>query len=171
ANTGWIVFSPDFLEWRIIDKCRITDIPRKHISADSPGFLSLPEGWLISGPAWTGPLWDVNYVDSVISRWELLKKEIAERYTSAGMAKQYFQHISATTKLLSIIGEECRISSLFYYNQDSLAKRAGKNSPSRQVIIDELRKNGYNASATHIDPKGIKTDAPLSYVLNIVNQS
>jgi tRNA (guanine26-N2/guanine27-N2)-dimethyltransferase len=42
------------------------------------------------------------------------------------------------------------------------------SAPSLTSILKELKKAGYFASRTHIKPTGIKTNAPLEEIKNII---
>ncbi|RLG88994.1 MAG: N2,N2-dimethylguanosine tRNA methyltransferase, partial [Thermoprotei archaeon] len=44
-----------------------------------------------------------------------------------------------------------------------------KNMPSINTFIELIRKHGYNAYRTHFDPRGIKTNAPIEILHEIIS--
>lgn len=93
-----------------------------------------------AGPLWSGMLFSRELLKSMKATGDL------------GTAVR-FERMLATWR-------EEQSSPALFYGMDELA-RATKISPPRLMdFVDHLRKKGAEASRTHIDPKGLKTDMP-----------
>ena|SRR3989304_3416437 len=57
-----------------------------------------------------------------------------------------------------------------YYNVDNISSKLNVATPSISLIIESLRDSGYLASRTAFNFKGIKTNAPISIITEIVRQ-
>jgi tRNA (guanine26-N2/guanine27-N2)-dimethyltransferase len=73
---------------------------------------------------------------------------------------------SKTSKLLDIIRTESLIEAP-YYSSDEMASRLRVHTPSLANILNELKDVGFQASPTHIDPKGFRTDAPVEKIISV----
>ncbi len=98
------------------------------------------------GPAWLGPLADPEIV--------------------RGLASSVDKYVWLETRerikwLVSMLESEDRIDRPFFYRIDYLARRAKINMPPREKLIECLRSMGYDASRTHFDDIGVKTNADL----------
>lgn len=98
------------------------------------------------GPAWLGPLADPEIV--------------------RGLASSVDKYVWLETRerikwLVSMLESEDRIDRPFFYRIDYLARRAKINMPPREKLIECLRSMGYDASRTHFDYIGVKTNADL----------
>ncbi|MEM3791259.1 MAG: methyltransferase [Candidatus Micrarchaeaceae archaeon] len=87
---------------------------------------------LFAGPIWLGPIKDQKTLESVKS---------------------------AGNRLLEEIKKEINVP--FFYSLDVSSKFRRRSSLSREKVIEALRERSFSASATHIDPKGIRTDASI----------
>ncbi|GBC68543.1 tRNA (guanine(26)-N(2)/guanine(27)-N(2))-dimethyltransferase [archaeon HR01] len=90
----------------------------------------------VAGPLWIGPLHDRNFTQSAHSR--------SARYPE-------------TAKILDKIVEE--VDAVGFYTVPSLARMSNKPPPPPSKLVEKLRQAGFQASHTHIDPEGVKTDA------------
>lgn len=70
-------------------------------------------------------------------------------------------------KMLGACEEELPISSFYDYHE--LAKRLGCSPPTIATVIDRIRARGYAVSRTHFSGYGIKTEAPLSVILDAIS--
>jgi tRNA (guanine26-N2/guanine27-N2)-dimethyltransferase len=70
-------------------------------------------------------------------------------------------------KLIDLCREELPISS--YYDYHRLAKIAGCSPPGIDTVIAYIVASGYPATRTHFSGYGIKTEAPLSLILDAIN--
>ncbi|MEM4704570.1 MAG: hypothetical protein QXJ02_05835, partial [Candidatus Bathyarchaeia archaeon] len=102
---------------------------------------------VVGGPLWLGKLVDKNFcefmLDSARKRNFRLSNKI-ERTLS-----------SAIAQLETIVG---------YYVVDRLCDVLNLPVPSVARVVDALKKKGFQASPTHFNPKGIKTDASAAKV-------
>ncbi|MEM0121034.1 MAG: hypothetical protein QW688_06330 [Thermoprotei archaeon] len=107
----------------------------------------LPE----AGPLWTGRLTSGDFLRAVQARVGVVESQSCVR----------------ATNLLQTLSIEDDVT-LPYISVHRLVKGLGVSPPSTQRLIMRLRAQGYAASATHFDPKGIKTDAPLNQVVDTI---
>jgi tRNA (guanine26-N2/guanine27-N2)-dimethyltransferase len=70
-------------------------------------------------------------------------------------------------KLIDLCLEELPTSS--YYDYHQLAKIAGCSPPGIDTVIACIIASGYPATRTHFSGYGIKTEAPLSVILNAIS--
>jgi len=77
--------------------------------------------------------------------------------------------VTRTERLLSLLQQELPTSSFYDYHH--LARRIRVSPAPIEHVIAKLEKNGYAASRVHYTGTGIKTDAPLTEVLqNLTDQ-
>ncbi|MEM4970587.1 MAG: tRNA (guanine(10)-N(2))-dimethyltransferase [Sulfolobales archaeon] len=98
------------------------------------------------GPAWLGSLADPELARGLASS--------VDRYT-------WLETRDRIKWLVSLLETEDRIDKPFFYRIDYLARRAKVNMPPREGLIECLRSMGYDASRTHFDDIGVKTNAGL----------
>lgn len=99
------------------------------------------------GPLWLGEMKDDSFIRAVSDEAELARKR-------------------KVLEFLSMVGEELDVP--FFYDIHRIAKRYGLEARKSGKIIENLREMGYTASRTHISPTGIKTDAPLDELINVL---
>ncbi|MHA1146951.1 MAG: tRNA (guanine(10)-N(2))-dimethyltransferase [Promethearchaeota archaeon] len=104
------------------------------------------------GPLWIGPLHDELFLNTLLeinSERDLPEKKLINL-------------------ILNLAKEELRMP-YTYYNIHKLCKTLRSSAiPKIQLILDTLRSLGYQASRTHFDFLGIKTDASLLDLKNII---
>jgi len=66
-------------------------------------------------------------------------------------------------KLIDLLEEESD-APMFFYSADNIASILKKPQPKMKIIFEELRKKGYEATRTHFNAKGFKTNAPLTEI-------
>jgi tRNA (guanine26-N2/guanine27-N2)-dimethyltransferase len=71
--------------------------------------------------------------------------------------------------LLRKISEEIQTIP-FYYRVDEIGKKLRSRAPKPASIVDRLRSLGFNASLTHFDGQGFKTDAPREIVEEVFSE-
>ena len=103
------------------------------------------------GPLWLGSIWREGIAESL--------KTLAEN-RELGSRKDI-------VKLLETCREELPMSS--FYDYHVLAKRLGCSPPNIATVLDRIRKEGYAVSRTHFSGYGIKTEAPLSVILDAIS--
>lgn len=94
------------------------------------------------GPIWLGELTDK----------ELASKMLSRAHSDPSTYKESLKLLDALVKEdTSLIG---------YFPVNALAEKLRSSPVKPSKIIEGLREIGYKATITHIDPSGIKTDAP-----------
>ncbi|HNX17993.1 MAG TPA: tRNA (guanine(10)-N(2))-dimethyltransferase [Methanoregula sp.] len=105
------------------------------------------------GPLYLGKLFN----DEVLGE---MQEKLAE--TDLGTKKEL-------AKLLAVCREELPVSS--HYDYHRLAQSLSTSPPQIETVIERLRLAGYAASRTQFSGTGIKTDAPLEVLLDIIGTS
>lgn len=97
-----------------------------------------------AGPLWMGPLHEGGVVHDLLPLLE-------------GRAMASGTQLSA---LLALLANEVN-GPAFWLTPDDLQTTLGP-PPRRDALIQSLQKAGFTATRTHLDPQGIRTDAPLA---------
>ncbi|MFB0543808.1 MAG: tRNA (guanine(10)-N(2))-dimethyltransferase [Candidatus Bathyarchaeia archaeon] len=108
------------------------------------------ETMIIAGPLWLGPLSDASLCGEMI--------EEAERRELGGRRLM---------RLLSRIHSESEYPPTFF-NIDKISGPLSLPSPPTGGVLRALREVGYRATRTHFHPRGVKTDAPLGAIREIL---
>ena len=102
-----------------------------------------------AGPLWTGKIADSRFTEKMLENipgeWEA-SKEILEK-------------VHAESEIVTP-----------FYNLHELASRHDMSVPKRDSVIEALDEKGYPVSRTHFGPTGIRTDAPLEDILEIMRE-
>ncbi len=101
------------------------------------------------GPLWTGPLKDPRFVKRAL--------RLIDSSTSP-----------ESHNILSQVLEEAEFFS--FYDLHDLSSREGIPVPPTQGVIDRLRKEGFEVTHTHFCPTGIKSDAPVHRIGDILTE-
>ncbi len=106
-----------------------------------PQFVSAPpEATRWAGPLWTGALHDADVLE--------------------GMAEAVDDAVDARTiRLLDVLRQEADAPA-WWVEPRLLRDWFGVDAPRRQRFVDALRGAGFAAAPTHLDPAGVRTDAP-----------
>lgn len=99
-----------------------------------------------AGSLWTGPLHDAAFVDGLL----------------AARAAHALARGKELDKLLPILRAEAEAPATWLV-PDLLQTRLGP-PPRRDVLLTAIQKAGFRATRTHLDPQGIRTDAPLDII-------
>ncbi|RLF19730.1 MAG: tRNA (guanine(10)-N(2))-dimethyltransferase [Thermoprotei archaeon] len=112
---------------------------------------------VVCGPLWLGKLAEDRFIALIKEEIEMRRHELST-----------YRRIERT---LNRIERELRLPP-FYYRVDEpfLIRRMGRELSPR-AIVQILREHGYEASLTHLDPKGFKTDAKLEDIIKILSQN
>ena len=105
----------------------------------------------VGGPLWLGELSNVEFLQ--------LMEEEAERKT--------FRYKERIRKMLSLMRTEAN-GQISYYVVDKLCDSLNLTVPSVKKVVETLRKNGFQASSTHFNPRGIRSDVPASRITRIL---
>ncbi len=101
-----------------------------------------------AGPLWMGHLSSRDFLNSVLT----------------GLKRVESQSARGAERLLEALRDEDEVT-LPYVNTHKLVKGSGVSPPSTQRLVIKLRAQGYEANLTHFDTKAIKTNAPLSQLM------
>ncbi|KAL0461561.1 UNVERIFIED_CONTAM: putative tRNA (guanine(26)-N(2))-dimethyltransferase 1 [Sesamum latifolium] len=107
----------------------------------------------MGGPIWSAPIHDMEWVTSILEDVESMK----DRYPAFG-------RISA---VLTTISEELPDVPLFL-SLHNLCATLKCTSPSAVIFRSAVINAGYRISGTHINPLGLKTDAPMDVIWDIM---
>ncbi|KAJ6823668.1 putative tRNA (guanine(26)-N(2))-dimethyltransferase 2 isoform X1 [Iris pallida] len=107
----------------------------------------------MGGPIWTAPMHDQDWVISALAN----VKANNERYPA-------YEKISA---VLTTISEELHDVPLFL-SLHSLCATLKCTSPSAVIFRSAVLNAGYRISGCHVDPLGLKTDAPMDVIWDIM---
>jgi len=143
SNLGYIAHCPSCHEREVIRGLG------KPIAAECPYCGSKR---LISGPLWTGRIFDRDFCSSVA-------RQLAETPWVSRRAK----------RLLELITGEAE-GPPAYYAVQKLCDAFDLRTPSIEGLVRALRERGWWASRTHFDPQGIRTDAPAREVLKAIRE-
>jgi tRNA G26 N,N-dimethylase Trm1 len=99
------------------------------------------------GPQWAGPLWSGPLHDKAIV---------------AGMQQalpgRTLAHPKLVAALLALLEAEAAAPA-FWTSSDLLQAKFGSPSPRRDIYLARLRKAGWRAERSHLEPQGVRTDA------------
>jgi tRNA (guanine26-N2/guanine27-N2)-dimethyltransferase len=97
---------------------------------------------------YAGPLWLERIFD----------KQFCELMTKENM-RTAFRNSGKIAKLLSIAKDEAEAPAT-YYVIDKISEKLALPVPSVDVMLQNIRDNGFQAFPTHFNSRGIRTDAP-----------
>ena len=123
----------------------------------------------VSGPMWLGPLHERATVERL--RVKALEKGwIGDG--SAGVVSKVKGQMTLEALLDVFATEADTRLPPFHHRTDELA-RSGRGLtrgiPPARAWIEELQHRGYAACRTHVDARGLKTDAPMDQVIDAAN--
>lgn len=130
-----------------LEPVRIASVPVGTVRRNPQGAFqpSSAEDSDAIGPLWLGPLSDPAFVGQLApSDW-----------TRPGSAK-----------LLDLLQREAELPT-FFVTTDELAERLHGSPPKMDRLLDALRHAGFQATRTHFDPRGVKTDAPHAEIVRL----
>ncbi|XP_042497966.1 probable tRNA (guanine(26)-N(2))-dimethyltransferase 2 [Macadamia integrifolia] len=107
----------------------------------------------MGGPIWSAPIHDQEWVASILANVKSMK----ERYPA-------YDRISA---VLTTISEELPDVPLFV-SLHSLCATLKCTSPSAVIFRSAVINAGYRISGTHVNPLGLKSDAPMDVIWDIM---
>ncbi|XP_039139733.1 probable tRNA (guanine(26)-N(2))-dimethyltransferase 1 [Dioscorea cayenensis subsp. rotundata] len=107
----------------------------------------------MGGPIWSAPIHDQEWVSSILANVKASK----ERYPA-------YERISA---VLTTISEELPDVPLFV-SLHNLCATLKCTSPSAVIFRSAVINAGYRISSSHVNPLGLKTDAPMDAIWDIM---
>ncbi len=107
-----------------------------------------------------GPLWIRE-----TARHNIVSKlhEITEKY-------EWIKSSRRIKKLSKLVIDEHSINVPYYYHLDHVSSTLKTNPPKIHRVIECLNSKGFNAQRTHMDPKGVKTDAPYQELRKCITE-
>jgi tRNA (guanine26-N2/guanine27-N2)-dimethyltransferase len=109
----------------------------------------------IGGPIYSGPIQNLDFI-----------KRLLQRIENTPAAEALGTH-SRILGMLTVIAEELHDVPL-YYIQDDLLSLVKASCPKQSFFRSAILNGGYQISGTHCNPKGFKTNAPFSFVLDVI---
>ncbi|XP_050228818.1 tRNA (guanine(26)-N(2))-dimethyltransferase 2-like [Mercurialis annua] len=107
----------------------------------------------MGGPIWSAPIHEQEWVTSILESVKSMK----DRYPA-------YDHISA---ILTTISEELPDVPLFL-SLHNLCSTLKCTSPSAVIFRSAVINAGYRISGTHVNPLGLKSDAPMDVIWDIM---
>ncbi|MDY6776684.1 MAG: tRNA (guanine(10)-N(2))-dimethyltransferase [Candidatus Nanohaloarchaea archaeon] len=101
-----------------------------------------------AGPLWKGKLGDAEFAEDVVH-------ELGDR--GYGEAEE----------MVGTLSRELEVETPFY-DLHELASTEGVKVPERDSFIGRLGERGFRASRTHFTPQGVRTDAPLQEMREVL---
>jgi tRNA (guanine26-N2/guanine27-N2)-dimethyltransferase len=108
----------------------------------------------LGGPLWLGKIADKGFC-------ELMEKELH---------RKRFGQREKVEKILSLVRKETDAPPT-YYVLDKLCDALNLPIPPLNTVLENLRKEGFQAFLTHFHPKGIKSDAPAAKLGEILRKA
>ena len=105
----------------------------------------------VAGPLWLGQLSDQEFCKDILNEVVKVGDSVEEK------------------KLVENVLTENDMPPT-YYNLDKISEKLNLPSPRKSIVIKKLVENGYRAISTHFNPKGIKSDAPIKAIEEIINK-
>lgn len=115
----------------------------------------------VGGPIWSAPIHSQEIVDSLLQRLQPANTDLFASYASLS---------STAPRLLGILtslSEETKHTPL-YFSLPELCAAVECTSPSNLDVHAALQNAGYCYSQFHHDPGAIKTDAPSSFIFDMM---
>lgn len=132
-------------------KCGWRDMVKGFLPRVRTSYCPLCHGELmLAGPLWIGSLARDDFSKEVLH-------ELRER--------EYLLERRRLIRMMEKIRAEMRIGKPFYYTTSEVARLVRRNEVKVVKLIEVLKDNGYEATVTHFDPKGVKTNADLKAVM------
>jgi tRNA (guanine26-N2/guanine27-N2)-dimethyltransferase len=102
---------------------------------------------LLIGPLWICPIGDENFARRLL----------------AVLEKTLFLQRREVLKYVEYAQKEFSVNEPFI-RLDLLCRKIRADMPNMELLVERLEELGFNASRTHLDPRGLKTNAPLKIV-------
>jgi tRNA (guanine26-N2/guanine27-N2)-dimethyltransferase len=104
-----------------------------------------------AGPMWLGELGKRDFLSEM----------------SQELERRTFRRTVEERKLLQLLSSEAEGPPTFYSIHE-LCERVRTSPPKLDRVIEGLRKMGFRASRTHFSPDGVRTDAPVEVLLQLL---
>jgi len=104
-----------------------------------------------AGPLWLGELASKEYCEGILRELDVRELKNGKRIG----------------KMVGLILDEIGMAPTFY-DVNKVCERVGCLTVSPRRVVEELRARGFSASLTHFKSTGVKTDADISEVMDVV---
>jgi len=145
-SIGWVSFCPICNEFYIASG--LHNFPMLYCEEKEHGSTE------VLGPLWINSLFDKNFSDKML---DVLGKVKINKKNSELLKKIISQEMSAADLPL-------------FYDVHEISRRLGKSAPKTDSVVNELINHGFRASRTHFNPRGVKTNARLRDIIEILNK-
>jgi len=105
----------------------------------------------VAGPLWLGKIADENFCS-------LMKREAEGR----GLKQE-----KRSLKLISLVRNEAEAPAM-YYVVDKICDKLNLSVPPLMKVVDGAKRAGFQATLTHFNSRGVKTDAPANVMKEII---
>jgi len=105
------------------------------------------EDFQVAGPLWCGEIQNSEFIQGMLDLVPDLK----------------INREGEVIKLLEKCEEEAGAPPTFY-DMHAICKKLKISASPREMVMENIRKKGYQVKLTHFNPNGLKTDAPLSVI-------
>ncbi|AEF96522.1 tRNA (guanine(10)-N(2))-dimethyltransferase [Methanotorris igneus] len=96
---------------------------------------------------------------------EIYDKEIVNEVYKIAVERNYSEKAK---NILKVLCDECDINQLGCYDIHEICSNIKKSAPPMTTIIEKLKERGFKVSRVHYNPKGIKSDAKLSDIIEVI---
>ncbi len=141
-NLGYIGHCPQCLNRRVFKGLA----PR--IPAKCP---ECGEKWDVGGPLWSGKVQDHDFIRRMLETVPNLNLNTEKRML----------------KLLEKCYEESDAPPTFY-DLHAICRKLKTSAPPLDLTINLIKKGGFHVYKTHLNPNGVKTDAPLPFIEKVI---
>lgn len=125
----------------------------------------------VSGPMWLGPLHERSTVEKLRSK-AAEKGWIGREGASVEDGTKVKGQMSLEALLGSFAAESDPRLPPFHHRTDELG-RSGRGLkrgiPAMKAWVEELKSRGFAACKTHVDSRGLKTNAPMEQIVDAAN--
>lgn len=116
----------------------------------------------LSGPMWLGSLHDRPFL---LKMQALAQAKAQEPAPETAPENHWLKRV----ELLKIMVAEAELPP-YFYPLGEIGRRGKIDIPKRDRLIQALQQQGYQATATHINPEGIKTNANLTTCIQVARK-
>lgn len=133
----------------------------------------------VAGPMWAGPLHNAAFIEKVLDHGRSANKDIyATTPRIEGMLETALEELIITEykseEKSGLLFPQVAPSSIdptpFFFMPSALAKVIHCQSPNEAAFKGALRHAGYRATRSHCRPGSIKTNAPWSFIWNVMRE-
>ncbi|MBI2656663.1 hypothetical protein HYX03_02905 [Candidatus Woesearchaeota archaeon] len=109
-----------------------------------------------AGPMWLGDLWD---------------DQLCNRIFNNAIKNKIFKNNKNLINFLKTIKEESKIKTVGFYDLHDICERNSiKKLQKKEILMNKLKKIGYQASETHFKGEGIRSNMPYLKLANLLKK-